>query len=127
MSLSLLKIIHISCAAASYILFFLRGIWILNGSAIMSQRWVGIVPHVVDTLLIISAISLAFSIHQYPFADTWLTSKVIALFLYIGLGFVALRFGRSKSVRRSTWIMAQMVFIYIVLVAFTRNPWPLGN
>jgi uncharacterized membrane protein SirB2 len=127
MSLLMLKIIHISCAAASYLLFFLRGIWKLNGSPIMSQRWVRIVPHVVDTLLIVSAISLAFSIHQYPFVDTWLTSKVIALFLYIGLGFVAFRFGRSKSVRRSAWIMAQMVFIYIVLVAFTRNPWPLGN
>ena len=124
MSFLLLKTVHISCVASSYILFFLRGIWSLNGSAIMSQRWIKVVPHVVDTLLIVSAITLAFSIHQYPFVDAWLSAKVIALLLYIGLGFVALRFGRSKTVRLSAWVMAQLVFAYIVLVAINHNPWP---
>lgn len=127
MSSLLLKTVHISCAASSYILFFLRGIWSLNGSTIMRQRWIKIVPHVVDTLLIVSAITLAFSIHQYPFVDAWLTTKVIALLLYIGLGFVALRYGRSKTVRLSAWIMAQLVFTYIVLVAISHNPWPFGS
>lgn len=127
MSLLLLKSIHISCVASSYMLFFLRGIWSLNGSAIMSQRWVKIVPHVVDTLLIVSAVALAFSIRQYPFVDAWLTAKLFALLLYIGLGFVALRYGRSKTVRLSAWIIAQLVFIYIVMVAIGHNPWPFGN
>ena len=127
MSSLLLKTVHISSVASSYILFFLRGIWSLNGSTIMSQRWIKIVPHVVDTLLIVSAIMLAFSIRQYPFVDAWLTAKVIALLLYIGLGFVALRYGRSKTVRLSAWIMAQLVFTYIVLVAISHNPWPFGN
>lgn len=127
MSLLLLKSIHISCVASSYMLFFLRGIWSLNGSAIMSQRWVKIVPHVVDTLLIVSAVALAFSIHQYPFVDAWLTAKLFALLLYIGLGFVVLRYGRSKTLRLSAWIMAQLVFIYIVMVAIGHNPWPFGN
>jgi uncharacterized membrane protein SirB2 len=127
MSLLLLKSIHISCVASSYMLFFLRGIWSLNGSAIMSQRWVKIVPHVVDTLLIVSAVALAFSIRQYPFVDAWLTAKIFALLLYIGLGFVALRYGRSKTIRLSAWIMAQLVFIYIVMVAIGHNPWPFGN
>lgn len=63
MSFLLLKTVHISCVAASYILFFLRGIWSLNGSTIMSQRWIKIVPHVVDTLLVVSAVALALSIH----------------------------------------------------------------
>ncbi len=127
MSSWLLKTVHVSCAALSYILFFLRGIWSLNGSTIMSQRWIKIVPHVVDTLLIVSAITLAFSIRQYPFVDAWLTAKVIALLLYIGLGFVALRYGRSKTVRLSAWVMAQLVFTYIVLVAISHNPWPFGS
>jgi uncharacterized membrane protein SirB2 len=123
----LLKTVHISSAASSYILFFLRGIWSLNGSTIMSQRWIRIVPHVVDTLLIVSAVMLALSIHQYPFVDAWLTTKVIALLLYIGLGFVALKYGRSKTVRFSAWIMAQLVFAYIVLVAINHNPWLFGS
>lgn len=84
-------------------------------------------PHVVDTLLIVSAIALAVSIRQYPFVDAWLSAKVIALLLYIGLGFVALKYGRSKTVRLSAWIIAQLVFAYIVLVAITHNPWPFAN
>ena len=127
MSLWLLKSIHISCVASSYTLFLLRGIWNLNGSSIMRQRWTKIVPHVVDTLLIVSAIALTFSIHQYPFVDAWLTAKVIALLLYIGLGFVALRYGQSKAIRLSAWIMAQLVFAYIVMVAVSHNPWPFGS
>ena len=126
MSFLLLKTIHVSCAAVSYLLFFLRGIWKLNGSAIMSQRWTRIVPHIVDTLLIVSAIALAVSIRQYPFVDAWLSAKVIALLLYIGLGFVALKYGRSRTVRFSAWIIAQLVFAYIVLVAISHNPWPFA-
>ena len=124
MSFLLVKTVHIACLSSSYILFFLRGIWSLNGSAIMGQRWTRVVPHMVDTLLIVSAITLAFSLHQYPLVDAWLTAKVIALLLYIGLGFVALKYGRSKTVRLSAWIMAQLVFAYIVLVAINHNPWP---
>lgn len=123
MSVMLLKIVHVSSVTGSFILFFLRGIWSLNGSAIMSQRWIRIVPHAVDTLLIVSAIALAFSIRQYPFVDAWLTAKVIALLLYILLGLVAFRFGRSKTERLTAWIMALLVFAYIVLVAGTHNPW----
>lgn len=127
MSILLLKTVHVSCAASSYALFFLRGIWKLNGSPIMNRRWIRIVPHVVDTLLIVSAIVLAFSIRQYPFVDAWLTAKILALLLYIGLGFIALKYGRSKTVRISAWIMAQLIFVYIVLVAISHNPWPFAN
>jgi uncharacterized membrane protein SirB2 len=127
MSFLLLKTVHICCAAVSYLLFFLRGIWKLNGSAIMSRRWTRIVPHVVDTLLIVSAVALAVSIRQYPFVDAWLTAKIFALLLYIGLGFVALKYGRSKSVRLAAWIVAQLVFAYIVLVAISHNPWPFAH
>jgi uncharacterized membrane protein SirB2 len=124
MSFLLLKSVHISSVAGSYILFFFRGIWSLNGSPIMSQRWITIVPHVVDTLLLISAVALAVVIHQYPFMDAWLTAKVIGLLLYIGLGFIALRGSMSKTIRFFVWLAAQAVFAYIVLVAITHNPFP---
>ena len=124
MSFLLLKGLHITCAVTSYTLFFLRGIWSLKDSPIMRQRWVRILPHVIDTLLLVSAIALAIIIQQYPFVDTWLTAKVIGLLLYIGLGLVALRYGRSKTVRLSAWLLAQAVFACIVLVAIQHNPVP---
>lgn len=124
MSFLLLKGLHIACAITSYTLFVLRGIWSLRGSSIMQQRWVKVVPHVVDTLLLASAIALAIIIRQYPFVDAWLTAKVVGLLLYIGLGFVALRFGKRRSTRLFAWLMAQAVFAYIVLVAIQHSPVP---
>jgi len=62
------------------------------------------------------------SIEQYPFVYSWLTAKVVALFLYIGLGLLALTYGRTKKIRVLSWIGALVVFFYIVLVALTKNP-----
>jgi len=124
MSFLMLKAIHVSCAAGSFILFFLRGIWSFNGSPIMLQRWTKVVPHVVDTLLLVSALALAYTIQQYPFVDAWLTAKVFGLLLYITLGSVALKYGKSKTVRIAAWLAALGVFVYIVLVAASHNPLP---
>ncbi len=125
MNLLLVKNIHVTCVASSYALFFLRGVWLFQGSPRMRQRWVKVVPHVTDSLLLASAIILAIGIRQYPGVDAWLTAKVIGLLFYIGLGMVAFRFGKTKRVKISTWVAAQLVFIYIVAVAITHNPLPL--
>ena len=127
MSLMMLKGLHIACAIASYTLFFLRGIWSFRGSPMMRKRWIKIVPHVVDTLLLVAAIALAIIIHQYPFVDAWLTAKVIGLLVYIGLGFVALKYGKTRAIRVIAWLAAQTVFAYIVLVAIRHNAMPFGN
>lgn len=123
----ILKTLHISCAIFSYTLFLLRGIWRLNDSPMLQQRWVRIAPHLVDTLLLTSAIILAYTIEQYPFVDTWLTAKVLALLLYIVLGSVALKYGKNKTTRLSAWLAAQAVFGYIVLVAINHNPFPFSG
>jgi len=121
---ALIKISHISFVISSYTLFLLRGIWTMTDSSIMQKRWISVVPHVIDTLLLVSAIALVFIIHQYPFVDNWLTAKVIGLLLYIGLGFVALRGQMSRAIRFMVWLTAQGVFAYIVTVAVTHNPFP---
>jgi len=127
MSFLTLKALHISCAIGSYVLFFLRGIWSMNGSPVMRQGWIKVVPHIVDTLLLTFAIALAITIHQYPFVDAWLTAKFFALLLYIGLGSVALKHGKSKTIRLSAWLSAQAVFANIVLVAIYHNPVPFTH
>ena len=88
----------------------------------LSRRWVRIVPHVIDTVLLLSAVGLVVHIRQYPFGSAWLTAKVVALLFYIGLGMVALRFGRTLAIRTSAWVLALVVFAYIVSVAVTRSP-----
>ena len=125
MDLLLVKKVHVTCAVVGYTLFFLRGVWIFQGSAIMRQRWVKVVPHLTDTLLLASAITLAIGIGQYPGTDAWLTAKVIGMLTYIGLGMVAFRFGKTLRVRVMAWVAAQVAFFYIVATALTHNPLPL--
>jgi len=119
-----IKFVHIGCVAISYALFVLRGIWMLRESALLQQRWVKIAPHAVDTLLLASAIALAVISRQYPLAHGWLTAKVAGLLLYIGLGTLALKRGKTRRTRMAAWLAAQAVFFYIVAVALTRQPLP---
>ena len=113
-----------SCVAASYSLFFVRGIWMMRDSPLLRARWVRVLPHVVDSILLASALTMAFMLRQYPFVAGWLTAKVLALCCYIALGVVALRRGRTRGIRIAAWIAAQGVFLYIVAVALAHDPVP---
>lgn len=119
-----LKLVHVSAVAVSYALFVLRGIWMMRGSKLLHQRWIRFAPHVVDTVLLASAIALVVMLRQYPFVDNWLTAKVIGLLVYIGMGTIAIKRGRTRAVRITAWLGAQAVFFYIVAVAIARNPLP---
>ncbi|MEI7843895.1 MAG: SirB2 family protein [Gallionellaceae bacterium] len=119
-----IKYLHISCVLLSYSLFLLRGIWVLNTSPIMQQRWVRIAPHIIDTTLLGSAITLAVRLNISPLEAPWLLAKIIALLIYIVLGTIAIKRGKTKRIRLSAWLAAQVVFLYIVLTAMSHDPLP---
>lgn len=118
----LLKHFHMSCAALSGSFFLIRGQWMLAGSPMLQRRWVKTVPHIVDSLLLASAIGLAVWSHQYPGQMPWLTAKLVALVAYILLGAVALKYGKTKALRATAYVAALATFGYIVAVAVTKNP-----
>ena len=120
------KDIHVSCVILTFVLFFVRGVWMIIDSDLLQRKWTKRVPPVIDTILLASAIVLSVSIYQYPFVHAWLTAKVVALFLYIGLGMLALTYGKTKRIRVINWVAAQLCFIYIVTVAITKNPMVLS-
>ncbi|MBI1891524.1 MAG: SirB2 family protein [Burkholderiales bacterium] len=117
------KHLHMTCAALSGAFFFVRGIWMLRDSALLQRRWVKIVPHIIDTILLVSALTMVVWSAQYPFAQSWLTAKVLGLILYIALGTIALKRGKTKTVRTTAFVAALAVFGYIVIVAITRQPY----
>ena len=116
-----LKFIHVTCVALSLSGFVARGVLMLRESPLLEHRVTRRLPHVIDSLLLASALGLAWTIHQYPIVDTWLTAKVLGLLTYIGLGTVALRRGRTRRVRLAAWLGAIAVFAYIVGVALTHS------
>ncbi len=115
------KLLHISCVLLSGCGFVLRGVWMLRDPRLLRAHATRTLPHVVDTLLLASALALASMSGQYPFVQPWLTSKVLGLLLYIVLGIAAFR-GPTRRARLAAWLAAMAVFSYIVLVALRRDP-----
>ncbi len=119
-----IKHFHMGCAAVSGSLFLLRGYWMLASPATLQRRWVRTAPHVVDTALLASALTMVVLSGQYPFVQGWLTAKVLALLLYIALGTIALKRGKTRTVRATAFAGAVAAFLYIGSVAFTKQAWP---
>jgi len=119
------KILHVACAAISIAGFAARGMLMLRGSALLQVRFVRVAPHVVDTVLLASALWLLWLLALSPFANGWVAAKIVALLLYIVFGSVALRRGRSLRVRAAAFALALASAAYIVAVAFTRDPFGL--
>ena len=116
-----LKIIHVSCAMLSISGFALRGYWMFSANPLLNHRLAKTLPHVVDTLLLGTAVAMLVIWQTSPLSVPWLLAKVIALLVYIGLGMIALRFGKNRRVRVTAWLLALVVAAYIVCVAFTKS------
>jgi uncharacterized membrane protein SirB2 len=114
--------VHISCAFISIAGFALRGFWMATGHPLLHSALARRLPHIVDTFLLLSAIMLLVVLRLSPLETPWVAAKLIALLLYIGLGMVALRFGRSRGVRIGAWLLALVTAGYIVSVAYSKSP-----
>jgi uncharacterized membrane protein SirB2 len=79
-------------------------------------------PHLVDTVLLISALMLTTIIRQYPFVQGWLTLKVLLLVAYIVLGSIALKRGRTRRIRVAAFIAALASVLYLFSVARAHDP-----
>jgi uncharacterized membrane protein SirB2 len=117
-----IRSLHIACVFVSLGLFVLRHVLNVRGVDWRRSKALRIMPHVVDTILLLSGFALASIVHEYPFTDTWLTVKLACLVLYVVLGVIALRRGRTFGIRRAAFFGAALVFAFIVTVARTQSP-----
>ena len=121
----LIKHLHLTCVVLSLLLLFIRFFWMTRQSPMLNKKWVKILPHVVDTLLLISAFTLCVLISQYPFANDWLTEKFIAVIAYIIMGAMCLK-GRTMALR---WVSLAGALGWIALIghlAMSKQPLFLG-
>jgi uncharacterized membrane protein SirB2 len=122
-----LKWIHVSAVALSFCGFTARGLGALRDAAWIRDRRIRVIVHVVDTVLLASAIGMLWMLHVAPWALPWLRAKIVGLVVYIALGSMALaperffRAGVTGRLRLVCWIAALIVFAYIVSVALTKN------
>lgn len=119
-----LRLIHIACVVVTAGGFLLRGAWMLSRSPLLNHRLTRTLPHLNDTVLLGSAVALAWIARLNPLDHSWLMAKLTGLVVYILLGSIALRRGRTQRVRAIAFFGALIAFGYIVAVALTRNPLP---
>ncbi len=116
-----LKHTHLLLVAISLSLLLLRFGLSLKDSPLLQRKFLKIAPHVVDTLLLLSAVGLMLTISQYPFVTPWLTEKLFGVLAYIALGVMALK-GRTLLLRSFGLAGALGWLVLVVKVAITKQP-----
>jgi uncharacterized membrane protein SirB2 len=116
------KHLHVACVTLSISGFVCRGLWRISGRLLPRRGWLHWAPHANDTVLLLAAIALTLITTQYPLVNAWLTAKMLGLFAYITLGWIALKEGLGTNTRLAVLTLALVAFAYVVAVALTKDP-----
>jgi len=117
-----LKLAHVFLVAGSGMLFALRGGALMAGQQWAMRRPWRVLSYGIDTLLLTVGITLAALLRLNPAQSPWLGSKLALLVLYIVLGSLALKRGRTLAVRRVSYGVALTTYLFMVSVAVNHNP-----
>jgi uncharacterized membrane protein SirB2 len=118
---STLKLIHVSAAVLTVSGFILRSFWMLIESPRLEHRIVRIAPHIIDTVFLLSGIGLIWILNLPVLNQPWLLTKFAALIVYILLGTIALKRGKTKRIRIAALTLALLTFAYIAGVALSKS------
>ncbi|WP_312117786.1 invasion regulator SirB2 [Kosakonia cowanii] len=123
---NILITLHLTSVALTISLFTLRYWWRWSNNPRFQARWVRVVPHIVDSVLLLSGVGLIALTGYLPFTvkGAWLTEKLFGVIIYIVLGFIAL--GRHRPRGQQAGFIAFMlglVVLYIIIkLAATKVP-----
>lgn len=117
-----IKTLHQGAVLLSVAGFFARGLGALLGAAWVYSRPAKTLPHLIDSVLLLSALALAWMLRLSPLDAPWLLAKILALLLYIALGMLALKPGRPLALRATAWLAALATVGWIASVAISKNP-----
>jgi len=119
-SYAVLKIVHIASVVLSFAIFAVRGGNALSGQSGQESRLGRIVPHVVYTILLVSALGMVFITKQYPFVAAWPTVKLLGLVAFVVFGVFAFR--GSQARKATFFVLGLLAFIFTASVALTHDP-----
>ena len=118
----LVKAVHQTAVALSITGFSVRGMATLANAPWVQGRAARTVPQIVDTVLLLSAITLAWMLRLSPLATPWLMAKIIGLLVYIALGMAMLRPSLPVALRSVAGVAALATVGWIVSLANTKDP-----
>jgi len=89
----------------------------------MQSKWLRVLPHINDTVLLLAAVYLAWVLHAHPFNSPWIFAKIIALVIYVILGTQVIKRKGSVTRQWGCYFAGITTFGYIIGVAVTKNIW----
>ena len=122
MSYLLLKYLHIVCVATSFSLFFVRGMWVMRTFPPAQDPWIKALPHVVDTLILVSAAGMLYSAPTLGWPG-WLQVKIALVVVYVALALVVFRFGHNRIQKAAAWVLGLGVYLFITTIAVLQHPY----
>jgi uncharacterized membrane protein SirB2 len=122
MTLIFLKYLHIVSVAASFALFFMRGLWMMQSYPDSQEKWVRVLPHGVDAVLVLSAVATLATSPLSGWPGDWLTVKLALLIVYASLSLYVFRGARAPATRILAWLLALFVFLLVTTIAVLRHP-----
>ncbi len=112
-------IVHLICVVLSIVSFVGRVVIAETQPSLLKKKIFKIVPHVIDTVLLLSGFTLVIQGQWLSGEYGWLVAKLTALVGYIGFGVMAMRI--RGPVRWLALVGAMGCFVYIGIVAVTKN------
>lgn len=122
MAFMLTKMLHTFAAVLTISGFILRGYWMMRESPLLQHRLTKILPHVVDTVFLLAGIALVWMLGLNVFTQPWLLAKFVGLIVYILLGTVAIKRGKTLEIRMTAFVGALAVYAWVAGVAIAKSP-----
>lgn len=117
-----IKLVHVTAALASGTLFLLRGTAVNWGGGWGMIAPVRYLSYAIDTVLLTAAVLLLTLLPSAVYDNGWLALKLTLLVVYIALGTLALKRGRTRNIRRGCFFAAIAAYACIYLIARTHDP-----
>ena len=121
-SYNIVKFIHVTAIILSVCGFTIRFVLQSLNSPYQSTIVFKKLPHLVDTILLATALIMIYILDLNPFTTPWLAEKLLGLVIYILLGMVALKWAKNRWIKTLAAVMAIITFAYIIYVAHYKAP-----
>ena len=112
--------VHEILAGLALLIFVWRGLRMWRNQPVRKIVWRRVIPDSIDTLLLLSGITMLVMLGWNPLDHAWLLAKLMAVLGYITLGFIALHSGHSRPTQRFSFVAALIIFGYVVALAHTK-------
>ena len=117
-----IKWVHVAAVYTSGGLFLLRGLALQSGAAWPMAAPLRYLSYSIDIVLLTAAFMLFTILPGAVFANGWLYTKLALLIVYIVLGSLALKRGSTLARRRAFYVVALLVYAYMIGVARAHHP-----